>query len=370
MKQVKVFLLFFAITCISHLPFLNLPPVGAHVWRQCNTLAISRNFAGESMDILHPRIDRRNETNGVTGANFPLFEWQLAVFYKAFGDHYWVSRMYSALVFTFTMFAFYLLLLSLRIDKKLAIWGGIGLLSIPQFYYDSINAMPDIYALGLSVLSAYYIQNYRLDNRFIWLIVSAILAALGGMIKFQFLIIPLSFYAVFEWSKWNTKKSLLAHFIISACPVILWYLYAIELTKTNNLKEFGLWIKPITVKEKLQTIFNNIVSDIPEMLIGYPLLVFLIFIIIKYKNHIRFKSDFSYLIVLWVLGFACFYYVAIERMQHHSYYFMVLLPISILIVVKLANKNHNISKWLPMVVLLNFMWAGVRIIPSRWVENK
>jgi len=293
----------------------------------------------------------------------------LAVYYKAFGDHYWVSRMYSALVFSFTMFAFYLLLLSLRIDKKLAIWGGIGLLSIPQFYYDSINAMPDIYALGLGFLSAYYIQKFRLNNRINWLIISAILAALGGMIKFQFLIIPLSFYAVFEWSNWNIKKTLLAHFIISTVPVILWYLHAIELTATSNLKEFGLWIKPITAKEKLHTIYTNIVSDSPELLIGYPLLVFLVFIIVKYTKHIRFKSEFSYLIVLWVLGFACFYYVAIERMQHHSYYFMVLLPISILVVVKLANKNHNISKWLPMVVIINLIWAGVRIIPSRWVEN-
>lgn len=370
MKQVKVFLLFFAITCISHLPFLNLPPVGAHVWRQCNTLAISRNFAEESMDIFHPRIDRRNETNGITGANFPLFEWQLAGVYKVFGDYYIVSRLYSALIFTFSMFAFYLLMLSLRIDRKLAIWGGIGLLSIPQFYYDSINALPDIYALGLAILSAFYLLKFKSENWILYLLASSVLAALGGMIKFQFLIIPLSFYVLFEWKKWSALKLLILHFILSILPVLLWYRHAIELTKFNNLKEFGLWIKPISMAEKLNTLFTNIVSDFPELLIGFPLLIFLLFVIIKFTKHIRFKSDFSYLIVLWLLGFVCFYFIAIERMQHHSYYFMAVLPLSVLIVVKLANKNHGISKWLPLVIILNFIWAGVRIIPSRWVESK
>ena len=104
MKYLKVLLVYFAVNCLVHLPFLNLPPSGSHVWRQCNTLGMARNFAEESMAITEPRIDRRNESNGITGSHFPLFEWQLAGLYKIVGEHYIVARLYSALI-SFVFFA-------------------------------------------------------------------------------------------------------------------------------------------------------------------------------------------------------------------------------------------------------------------------
>lgn len=59
-------------------PFFSLPPASVHVWRQCNTMAVARNFYEESMNILQPRVDRRNATNGVTGMQFPSYEWLVA----------------------------------------------------------------------------------------------------------------------------------------------------------------------------------------------------------------------------------------------------------------------------------------------------
>ena len=48
--------------------------MGLHVWRQCNTMAVARNFYEEGMDILRPRVDRRGSTDGVTGMQFPSYE--------------------------------------------------------------------------------------------------------------------------------------------------------------------------------------------------------------------------------------------------------------------------------------------------------
>lgn len=57
-----------------HLPFINKPPYGQHVWRQTFTLAMAENFYEESMNIFTPRVNQRFDGDGITGAQFPLYE--------------------------------------------------------------------------------------------------------------------------------------------------------------------------------------------------------------------------------------------------------------------------------------------------------
>lgn len=368
MKYLKVLLVFFTFNCLVHLPFLHLPPSGSHVWRQCNTLGMTRNFAEESMNILEPRIDRRNETNGITGSHFPLFEWQLAGIYKISGEHYIVARLYSALIFSLAMLGMYALLLQLGIGIPLAIAGGFGLLSIPQLYYDSINAMPDIYALALAILAAVSIVLDSKDRQLKYSLSAVILATLGGLIKFQFLIIPFAFFSFYQRDRSHfIRMSIMAVAIVA--PVVVWYRHAIALTQLNNLKEFGLWIKPISGAQKWLTIQSNLVSDLPELLLGYPLLLGLVITIIYRKFTFK-RTPLFYSLLLWALGFTVFYIVAIERMQHHSYYFMALLPMFIIVLAKGLSGHAKANVSMYLIVALNMVWAGLRIIPSRWVESK
>ena len=185
-KGLKVFLFFALVNGLLHAYFINLPPCGSHVWRQCNTLAMSRNFATESMDIMHPRIDRRNNSNGITGAHFPAYEWTLALISKAFGFTDLLARVFSLLVFTLGMFAFYLFLKQVEFDDRYAVIGSLILLSIPQNYYDSMNAMPDIMALTASLFSLYFLTHYFKNGSIIHFVIGVLLAVVCGLIKFQF----------------------------------------------------------------------------------------------------------------------------------------------------------------------------------------
>ena len=45
------------------------------------------------MNILQPRVDRRNATNGVTGMQFPSYEWLVAGGYQLFGFHEALPRL-------------------------------------------------------------------------------------------------------------------------------------------------------------------------------------------------------------------------------------------------------------------------------------
>lgn len=347
---------------------MHLPPCGTHVWRQCNTLAMSRNFAEEDMNIFQPRIDRRNETNGITGSHFPLFEWLLALASKPFGHQFLLNRLFSLVISSVAMLAFYQLLLLFAFSKKWAIAGSLLLLSIPELYYQSINALPDILALTCALFGMVYGIRFSREiskhNFFLFFVFSVI----AGLVKFQFLILPFSCIVYFDF---KNKKTL---YFLSLCTatlsfVLAWYYYALQLTQLNNLREYGLWIKPVTTSEKLSTLRDNLMMDLPEILMGWPLFIAAIVLGIWQIRKIK-RTPTTTQIAMGLGAFIVFYIVAIERMRQHSYYFMPILPLLVVIVLLLAKKKNISTTVVYGILLLNMTWALVRIVPSRWVESK
>lgn len=366
--KIKMFALFFFINLLTHSPFLNLAPCGSHVWRQCNTLAMAKNFAFEGMNIFEPKIDRRNESNGITGSHFPLYEWGLALLGGKSEHFELIARLYSILISSLTMFAFMILLIKIHIESKYAIFGAILFLSIPQFYYDSINAMPDIMALMFALSALCFLHDFYKKNNTNFIIPAVLACICAGLIKFQFLAIPL---VAIVWIQ-RKRDHILFTGIASALVigvVVKWYLYALELTKQSNLKEFGLWIKPINKNELLKTLETNLLSDLPELLSGWPIFITLILLSLLKIKQIEWNAS-TKLILVWFLGFIGFYAVAIERMHHHSYYFMMLLPLVIIVLMYLVQAVKLQIGLLVLLCIFNFTWAFVRIIPSRWTKEK
>lgn len=364
----KKFILLFLVNLIIHLPFISKPPCGVHVWRQCNTLAMAKNFATEGMNILEPKIDRRDGTNGITGSHFPLYEWLLAVIYKVFGFYDIIPRLFSLLVFTLALLAFQKILENLLFSPFLSTIGALFLLSIPEFYYHSINAMPDILALATALWGLYFWLKLKDKQSMLFYFLAFVMTLISALIKIQFLIIP---FAAIAFLIKNKKQWLLLIllWISIVCIALSWYFYAIKLTQLQNLKEYGLWITPISLAEKLETIWLNISMDLPEILLGWPLFIGFIFALVgvflnkKIAPFLVFKG-------LWFLSFLVFYIVAIERMKNHSYYFMALLPLLVLFILQFL-KHQRVKQWIIYsLLILNFTWAFVRIIPSRWVQSK
>src|SRR5690606_37619106 len=268
---------------------------------------------------------------------FPLYEWGLAGLYKVFGERDFLHRIYSILIFTLGMFAFFLFNLNLKTDRKIAIGSGLLLLSVPQLYYDSLNAMPDILALSLSLFSAYFFSQYSRGFNLGHVIPAILMGGVAGMIKFQFLIIPFACLILVTGSFKHFIRFTIAG-LLCCLPVFIWYQYALKMMQLNHLPEFGLWIKPISLSEKLETIKWNLISDIPEMLIGWPLLLYIFYQLLKNKQRLDFKS--KWIFIAGILGFIVFYFIAIERMGKHSYYFIALVPFLVFLAVQLSNALH------------------------------
>lgn len=363
-----VFLFYLFFNVITHFFILDAPPCGTHVWRQCNTLAMSKNFAQESMNILEPRVDRRDNTNGITGSHFPLYEWILAVFYKTLGDDDWIPRIYSLLLFVFSMMAVNRIVLILTKDLNLSFISGLLFLMMPLNYYDSVNAMPDTMAISFALWSLYLLIKFSKNQQFLDLILAAIFSICCGLIKFQFLIIP---FASIVFLKWNSKTTISIISMASLTVIIVysWYQHALKLMDLNNIREYGLWVKSISLKEKLLTIKQNILMDLPEMVIGWPLFLSIIWFVLKKQRPLKWTKNLFFLII-WILGFLVFYIVGIERFKNHAYYFTALTPVFVLFLVFLI-KNHPKKNLIFLgVLILNTIWSINRIYTSKWQKEK
>lgn len=70
-------------------------------------MAVARNFYEEGMNILEPRVDKRGATNGITGMQFPSYEWLVAGSYELFGFHEMLPRLLNWLIYVAGLLAFY-----------------------------------------------------------------------------------------------------------------------------------------------------------------------------------------------------------------------------------------------------------------------
>ena len=72
---------------LIHLPYLTHLDctTNLHEWRQCDVLGVARNYYNESMNFFYPRIDGWRNLSGITGMEFPLFNYILALLYTISG---------------------------------------------------------------------------------------------------------------------------------------------------------------------------------------------------------------------------------------------------------------------------------------------
>ena len=361
LQSKKILLFLCLIQAAIHAPYLNRPASGHHVWRQCNSLALARNYSEESMNLFLPRIDKRYNTPGITGPAFPAYEYALACIYKAIGFSESAHRFLSLSLSMLSIIALYLLLLQYSLDKAVATMGAASLIGIPEFYYHSINAVPDLGALTAMLWGWLFALRFQLFSKPIYFIASICLLALAGAMKLQFLLclFPL---AAHQWqrhaARLNRANILFVVFGILACaPGIAWQFYAKKLTAMYGLWEFLSDVRPPeSLHSFIKIISANLLSDVPETWIGYALLIPAV---LGVYYLIQERPVISLITLIGVLA----YYVMLQRQfVHHGYYTIVFLPfVSICVAFGLSKVKLSIQSGLVLLVCLAPIWAFARV---------
>src|SRR3954471_20200309 len=86
---------------------IDAPFSDLHQYRQFDTAALARNLAEESLNVFYPRVDWRGNSPGYVEVEFQAFTLPVALLYRVFGVHEWLSRVLNLLFYAATALLLY-----------------------------------------------------------------------------------------------------------------------------------------------------------------------------------------------------------------------------------------------------------------------
>jgi hypothetical protein len=385
LKWIQKRLLYLAIglSVLSHLPFLDLSPRSVHLWRQAHTLAVARNFLEEGMNPFLTRVDNRFEGSGITGSHFPGFEFALACVYQITGESYALQRSFCLVLHLLAIAGMYALGRLVFRDEKLAAWAAWAFTWSPLLFYYAITPLPDNLALPASIWGFWATlkwirmqettgstQNYGLP------VFGFLCLLLAGLCKIQYLAVgfPVLAYLILHRSRFSAgawATFCLFGLAISALA-IAWYLRAARLIESSGLKDFGITFHPESDWAEIRDILvSNLVSSLPENVLNFA--GFVLFGFGLYQLWENRQSPFPLRIpfLIWALVLCVYHLVELGQMKFHDYYMMPYLPLLSLVMAKGAEAfQHRWGKALWILLFLQPVLAGIRIIPSRFLAEE
>ncbi len=225
---------------ILHLPKLTQPPLDEHSWRQVDTAAVARNFAEESPNIFYPRVDMRMQYSGITGMEFPIYNYAIFIFNSVFGFAHWHGRLVSLVVSLFGLFFFYKLLQS-KFSESVARVGLVTLAMLPLYFYYARNIQPDMLMVTASIIALYFTQRFCVTKlrRDLWIALSFLSLAMLVKIPAVFIVIPM--LSLLGWRRLVaafTPANLLFGALVVVAPSAAWYAWSAHLSAAFGLGQY------------------------------------------------------------------------------------------------------------------------------------
>jgi hypothetical protein len=379
-NRARVLLVLVLTSLLAHLPFAGVAPGGTHLWRQANTLTVARNLAEEELNIFRPRVDRRYDTDGVTGMQFPSYEYVVAVLYRTIGFSEAIPRLVNLALLLLAAVALYDVGWRLSGSRWLAAIAAWGLAWSPEFFYMGFVALPDVLALAASVVGfAGFLRWQQTRSAGAWGL--ALLGfTLAGLTKLQFLAIGVPVAVMVGQEAWRgayTRRQLGALLVLGAVSVLVslaWYAYALQLIKASGLMDFGLEVRPATsLPIAAEILWRNVRSQFPEDLIGYASTALLVAGLVAVWREPKVRAHrFFWPAVAWAGALLAYHLVELQQMRYHVYYMFPYLPLVMLTVGLGADwLRSRLPMWaIGSLLLLMPLLTMIRILPSRWMHPK
>lgn len=320
----KLVLFLFLIQILIHIKYSNYPPVGFHLWRQTMGLSVARNFYEEDMNIFKPRVDSRGEHTGITGMEFPIVNYVIALTYKVFGLNN-ITPRYTILFFSFLAILFsFLFFKEIFQNKFYAFISSFMLIFSPLFCYYSFVVMPEVPALAFQFASLFYVIKWYKDNKKIYFVVSCLFLMLSALIKISFLV-STPFFIYLMLKRKDFKFFII--FSISLLIVLAWYIYAWYLSLTYQNFDFRL-------SPNLPDSWNSVVMStkrvfiqwLPELYINYAEFLLFVLGVLAIKREIDLLKDF---LKTYMVGLVIFMVLFYPALYWHDYYMILSLPVLI-----------------------------------------
>ncbi len=339
-------ILFFLVRLIG---ITNPPLEIGHNWRQITGLMVARNFLEIDSNILYPRIDDLNGTNGIIGMEFPFMNYLYFLIAKIFGYTHWYGRLLNLIVSSVSVFFFYKIV-SKYWSHKIGLIASI-LLTCSIWFAFSRKMMPDTFCISLILIGIYFglkfLEKGKIYELILYVIFSslAILTKIPAGIYLAVLIVP--FFS--KKIHFNNKLLLSSSTLIPLLLTFLWYF----VWNPYLQQKFGTWSN--TGKDiftGMNEIFTNIDIVLKRFYFDsfYSYTFFGVFLIglllIFYKKEKILIS--SFLILFFV--FLIYMFKSGDFFFKNSYYIITFLPVMSLVAgFALSQINKN---WMLILVML------------------
>lgn len=308
---------------------ITFPPLEiGHNWRQTTVAMVSRNFLEVDANILYPRVDIGGEKTGITGMEFPIFNYFIYGVAKVFGYQHWYGRLVNLIISSFGLYFFYLLVKK-YFQERTAFYGTV-ILAVSIWFQFSRKIMPDTFSMSLVIASLYYGTNYLKQKRHQYrhLILFSVLFLLGVLSKLPsgYLLVLMAMYIPIEAIPWRKKIIFASVALLMLIPIIGWYFFWVPYLVT----EFGFWHFFMGIS--LTHGAHEIMGDLPRTLgrfyetalqfSGFFAFMLGIYYAIKNRNTLL-----KGIVICSFLVFGVFILKAGLNFSKHNYYIIPWVPV-------------------------------------------
>lgn len=313
-------------------------PLSVHQGAQSDRACVAWNYYTQSMDFLQPRVSENRAHEGITGMEFPIIQYTVALLYKIVGFHHFIYRTVMFLIVFFGVFSAFKIT-GFFIQKTLPrMLVTMGWFLSPIFVFYSNSYIPDAAALAFSMIALHqFIKFYfRINQRnsALWYM---LFMTLAGLIKVTFLIphiaiiafvfLPFVFPKFIESQHRSEKLPWYAIFLPFAA-VIAWYMYASHLTKSTGNNHFLQQINPAhSLKEFIDNIAFATNTWQSSLYAKWPFILLLVFGFSKIFTSLKTQPLISYFVVFLSLGFLSFVVLFNGQLRYHDYYLTAIYPL-------------------------------------------
>ncbi len=318
------------IFALLHVRGITNPPNGYHQWRESDTAAIVLNYYQEDWSFLEPRINQRGDGTGITGVEFPVYQYLSALGYGLFGPHHAIPRLLTLMAAMIGALFFYLTIRD-QYDQLVALGAGLGLLFSPLYLFYSSKIMPDIWMLAFLAVAAWAFFRNLKTGSIVAMVAFPLLLALSACIKPLGLcfFLPALVAVLRHERRWPNLTWLGACAVVSIGLTLLWFLYARSVSAANGgggfflgeyLSEF--W-KVLPVVRFLKKVFLQWPW---ELWLGYAVVpMFLVGL------YTAFRSRQAWFYFWWIAACLLVFIPAGAHTSSHDYYTLpILLPMALI----------------------------------------
>ena len=360
------------------------------MYRQSDSYAFALNYYYENNNFFEPSMLLVVENlGGKAVSEFPILYFITAKIWNITGVTPFIPRFIDFLILWVGLFFLYKLSYEFLNDHFWSIFVALALASSPLIGYYAFNFLPNIPALGLSLIATFYFFKYLKSHRSVHLIYATLIFALGGLIKisgiYAFLAVNAMFF-ITSLNRFKTNPKAIIKQLVSMFFVVgtlaSWFIFA-KAYNANNLggifqqSIIPIWNLPSKqIHEILNVVYDNtLIYFFNPYLLGLLIALFIISIVYWKKTNKQLLTVTSIL----MLGVFMFIVLYFGGMDFHEYFLIdatIIIPFVLLTFLTLAKNtlnqlfNNPRVKMLTSVLLLFMLNYNVILTRAHYNPNQ